>query len=222
MRFIDPDGMFADFFDVDGKKIGTDGIKNDQRLVVTDKNQAKQVEATNKAGGTTQIDDVSSAQFLPSTALLNQSMKVLDAQVKGTTPNEKLPSLVTPTGTVIEGPTGGAPVVTTNSKGNPEVTVPAAVPAAPAGTTAYGSYVNTTIHPHPTTGFTIGTAQFSAIPASGTLDAADASAFANHQTNIIVGRIGGSNGSLGIAIYHETTPVLNLTQKAVQKILTGN
>ncbi|WP_370341492.1 RHS repeat domain-containing protein [Mucilaginibacter aurantiaciroseus] len=26
MRFIDPDGMFADFFDIDGKKIGTDWI----------------------------------------------------------------------------------------------------------------------------------------------------------------------------------------------------
>ncbi|MCO5937432.1 hypothetical protein NAF17_17930 [Mucilaginibacter sp. RB4R14] len=54
--------------------------------MVTDKNQAKQVAATDKAGGTTQIDDISSATFLPSTPVLNQFIKVLNVQVNGTTP----------------------------------------------------------------------------------------------------------------------------------------
>jgi hypothetical protein len=226
IRNIDPDGMLppSDYYDQDGKKIGTDGHPEYQgKYVITDKQEAKQIAATNKTGGTTQLDDINSAQKLPSDVTLTQSLKVLNAQVNGGTPNEKLPSLVTPTGTVIEGQTGGAPTVTTDAKGVPTVTVPSTLPAAPSGLSAYGLSTITTIHPHPTTGFTVGNAQFTAIPASGTpLDAADAAAFAQHQTNIIVGRLGSPTGSLGISIYSGTTPAVDLTQRAVQKILTGN
>ena len=223
IRNIDPDGMLppSDYYDGDGKKIGTDGHPEYQgKYVITDKQEAKQIAATNKAGGTTQLDDINSAQKLPNDAALKQSDVVLNAQVNGGTPNEKMPSLVSPTGAVTVGQTGGTPVVTTNPNGTPEVEVPSTLPAAPSGLSSYGLSTFTTIHPHPTDGFTIGNAQFPAIRADGPLDAADASAFAQHQTNIIVGRLGSSTGSLGIAIYSGTTPALNLTQKAVEKILS--
>ena len=51
--FIDPDGMFAspfgDFFDKDGNKIGTDGIDDGKKFVVTDKKEAKSIKKTNQS-----------------------------------------------------------------------------------------------------------------------------------------------------------------------------
>jgi RHS repeat-associated protein len=67
LRFTDPNGMVAgDYYNQDAKLLGTDGIDDGKLYVVTDKDQAKQIEQTNKSGGTTQVGDVSSAVELPS------------------------------------------------------------------------------------------------------------------------------------------------------------
>jgi hypothetical protein len=59
LRFIDPDGMTpGDFYDQNGNRIGTDGIDDKKKYVVTDKQEAKAVEKTNKSGGTTQVSDI--------------------------------------------------------------------------------------------------------------------------------------------------------------------
>jgi hypothetical protein len=47
--------------DETGKRLGTDGKNDGKYYVVTNKNEASQIERTNKAGGTTQLSQVSSA-----------------------------------------------------------------------------------------------------------------------------------------------------------------
>jgi RHS repeat-associated protein len=64
LRFTDPSGMLAgDFYNEDGKRLGTDGLNDGRVYVVTDQAQAKQIQQ-NK--GTTQVSAVSSAVELPS------------------------------------------------------------------------------------------------------------------------------------------------------------
>jgi hypothetical protein len=68
IRFTDPDGRepFGDFYNQKGKYLGTDGQNDNKIYVVTNQQQAKGIEATNKTGGTTQVSNVSSAVELPS------------------------------------------------------------------------------------------------------------------------------------------------------------
>ena len=134
--FIDPDGMFAspfgDFFDKDGNKIGTDGIDDGKKFVVTDKKEAKSIKKTNKKGGTTQVSSVSSAQQLPSDAALTESLNVLQRMEDSGGDNEEN-SLVMNDGSVVRGETG---------EGNT-----ADLPAVPEGKT--DANVETSIHGHP-------------------------------------------------------------------------
>jgi RHS repeat-associated protein len=66
LRFTDPTGMEpGDFYNQDGKRLGTDGINDQKVYVVTDDAQAKQIQKTDKQGGTTQVSAVSSAVELP-------------------------------------------------------------------------------------------------------------------------------------------------------------
>jgi RHS repeat-associated protein len=66
LRFTDPTGMSpGDFYNQDGKRLGTDGISDGKAYVVTDDAQAKQIQQADKAGGTTQVSTVSSAVELP-------------------------------------------------------------------------------------------------------------------------------------------------------------
>ncbi|HEX8560407.1 MAG TPA: RHS repeat-associated core domain-containing protein, partial [Pyrinomonadaceae bacterium] len=67
LRFTDPNGMLAgDFYNQDGKRLGTDGVNDGKVYVVPDKAQAKQIEQADKRGGTTQASAVDSAVELPS------------------------------------------------------------------------------------------------------------------------------------------------------------
>jgi RHS repeat-associated protein len=67
LRFTDPTGMLAgDFYDEEGKRLGTDGRNDGKVYVVTNESEAKQVRATDKKGGTTQLSAVGSAVELPS------------------------------------------------------------------------------------------------------------------------------------------------------------
>jgi len=67
LRFTDPSGMLAgDFYNEEGKRLGTDGLNDGKIYVVTDQAQAKQIQQTDKNKGTTQVSAVSSAVELPS------------------------------------------------------------------------------------------------------------------------------------------------------------
>ncbi|MGB7068655.1 MAG: RHS repeat-associated core domain-containing protein [Pyrinomonadaceae bacterium] len=67
LRYTDPSGMIAgDFYNQDGDYLGTDGINDGKLYVVTNKDQAKQIQKTDKNKGTTQVSAVSSAIELPS------------------------------------------------------------------------------------------------------------------------------------------------------------
>jgi len=67
IRYRDVLGMGAgDFYDERGKYLGTDGQDDGRLYVVTDKQEEKQIQKTDKAGGTTSTSEVSSATQLPS------------------------------------------------------------------------------------------------------------------------------------------------------------
>lgn len=76
--FVDPDGMFADYYDQNAKKIGTDGVNDGKVVVVTDKKEAKAISATDKAGGTTSSDNVKSGVELPSAKVREQMGNAVD------------------------------------------------------------------------------------------------------------------------------------------------
>jgi hypothetical protein len=79
LRFIDVDGLApGDFYDQEGKRLGTDGLSDQKIYVVTDKSQAKQIEGTNKKGGTTAADSVSSAIELPSFSVRQEMGAAVD------------------------------------------------------------------------------------------------------------------------------------------------
>ena len=227
--FIDPDGMlaepFGDFFDKNGKKIGTDGIDDGKKYVVTDKKEAKSVKKTGKKGGTTQVSEVSSAQQLPSDAALTESINVLDRQVANGGLKEEA-SLVMNDGTVVSSPTGTEPVIDGGVS-----TATTSLPNLPAGTTT--ADVEATIHSHPTEVQEVGEQVFP--HSANTPSAADTGTFSQYNTNIIVGPLGtvkaGSvtkgpdgkvsvpNRSKGVVIYKRGQQPVSLKKNAVKKII---
>jgi RHS repeat-associated protein len=227
IRFIDPDGKVpGDFYNQNGTHLGTDGINDQKQYVVTDKNQANSIEATNKRGGTTQVKDVSSAVLLPSKAVLHESLAV----IKRTEDNGGLKeesSIVTKTGFVQNGPEGPTPTIV-----NGVATAPDKLPDLLPGTTT--NDVEATIHSHP---ITVEVVDGEAYPQSADAPSdQDKTTFGQFNRNIIVGALGqlgpgsvtkNTDGSLnipnrpvGIAIYdRNATPVIDLTKRAVEKIL---
>jgi RHS repeat-associated protein len=230
--FTDPDGMLAtpptDLFNMEGKKIGTDGVDNGAKMVVKDKAEATQI---SKTEGNIDLSTVKSGVALPSDAALKESLNVLDRTVKNGGYKEET-SLVMKSGTVVQGQTGPMPTIVKNI-----ATAPSNLPNLPAGTTI--SDVEASIHSHPTKVQQVGNTiypQSASIPSTGTVGT-DQQAFPQFQTNIIVGPIGtvnpnnvtaNPNGSLnipsrtnGVSIYNNSSlkPQVELSKKAVQNIL---
>jgi len=88
IRFTDPTGLFPiDYYDQKGNHIGTDGNDDGRVVVVTDKQEAKQIKKTNKKGGTTSLDQVSSGVELPSASVRSQMGKAVD---RSNSPNESV------------------------------------------------------------------------------------------------------------------------------------
>lgn len=87
LLFVDPDGMFGEYYDQKGNRLGTDGIDDGKIYVVTDKKEAKAISTTDKAGGTTQTGDVSSEVQLPSAGVRS---KMGDAVTRSLAPNESV------------------------------------------------------------------------------------------------------------------------------------
>ena len=81
IMLVDPDGnQIIDYFDLNGKKIGTDGNDNDTRsFVVTNKKEIRAIKKTDKKGGATQLSEVKSAKLSPSKASLTTAAGDLTA-----------------------------------------------------------------------------------------------------------------------------------------------
>ncbi len=230
IRFIDPDGRMAvdvipptDLYNTSGKKIGTDGVDNGVKMVVTDNKEARQI---SKTKGNVNLSTVQSGVTLSSDATLQESVNVLDRTVaNGGLREESL--IVMNDGTVVQGQTGSLPTIV-----NGVQTATASLPNLPAGTTPADA--EATIHSHPTTVQQVGNMIYpqSANTPSGT----DRGTFSQYNTNIIVGPLGtvnpnnvttNPNGTLnvlnrtnGAIIYdRNTTPRLELTRKAIQNII---
>ena len=228
MRFIDPDGMWGDYYNQDGKKVGTDGNNDGKKYLVTDNSQARSIARTTKSGGTTQVGDVSSAVLLPSNAALKESLNVLKETVDGGGLKEHS-SLVMTGGSVIEGSEGGQPKIQTDANGNSTSTAPSTLPSLPSD--CISADVEATIHSHPTDIQVDGN---TAYPHSATIPSSqDGTTLSKYSTNIIVGPLGQGSVSrsadgtlitsqtpLGAVIYNNNMqPQVQLTQKAIQKIV---
>ena len=226
IRYIDPDGRIAVDFDTDlyniaGKKIGTDGVDNGVKIVVTDKIEARQIL---KIKGNVDLNNVKSGVTLPSDVTLKESLNVLDRTIANGGLMEES-SIVMKDGTVIQGQTGSMPTVV-----NGVQTATTSLPNLPAGTTPADA--EATIHSHPTTVQQVGNQIF---PQSASIPSAtDRGTFSQYNTNIIVGPLGtvktatiNPDGTLnfpnrpnGAVIYNRNTTLqVELTRKAIQNIL---
>lgn len=83
--FLDPDGMApGDFYDEQGNKIGTDGIKDHKLYVITDKNEVKAANVATSKGLKFSKSDVKSEIELPSFAIRT---RMGDAVTRSNNPN---------------------------------------------------------------------------------------------------------------------------------------
>ena len=82
LRYIDPTGMSTedpiDYYNKNGDKVGTDGVSDGRKALVTNNSEARAIRRTDRSGGTTALSTVSSAVVLPSTTALRESVSVLD------------------------------------------------------------------------------------------------------------------------------------------------
>ncbi len=230
IKFVDPDGMmpFTDLYNLRGDKIGTDGVNNGVKMVVTDNSEARQVSRTR---GNIDLSTVTSGVTLPSTAALRESVNVLDRTIANGGLKEEV-SIVMNSGTVVQGQTGPVPTITNNIQ-----TAPSNLPNLPTGTTA--ADVETTIHSHPTTVQQVGSMiypQSANNPSTG--PGTDQTTFRQFGTNIIVGPLGtinpnsvttNPNGSLnipsrpnGAVIYdRNSNPKVELKRDAILRIINN-
>ncbi|MCD0465968.1 hypothetical protein [Flavobacterium sp. ENC] len=227
MKFVDPDGRapLTDLFNLAGRKIGTDGVNNGVKVVITDNREARQI---SRIRGNVDLSTVNSGVILPTDAVLRESLNVLSRTVSNGGQREES-SLVMNTGAVIRGQTGPMPTVV-----NGEQIAPSRLPALPLGTTP--SDVAATIHSHPTTVAQEGNQIFpqsASFPSTGI--GSDGPTFQQYNTNIIVGPIGtitnvtaSPDGTLnipnrtnGAAIYNsDSTRRVQLEKSAIERILT--
>lgn len=86
LLFVDPDGMFGDYYDQKGNKIGTDGRDDGRVYVVADKNEANKIKANDKAGQTTELNQINSGIELPSAS---SRAEMGTAVERSNSPNDK-------------------------------------------------------------------------------------------------------------------------------------
>ncbi|ASW73641.2 sugar-binding protein [Chryseobacterium piperi] len=226
IRFIDPDGRapLTDFYNLSGKKIGTDGVNNGVRVVVTDNKEARSI---SKIKGNVDTSSVKSGATLPSTAVLKESLNVLDRTINNGGKKEES-SIVMKDGSVLRGTQG--PEVQYGK----DAYASATLPDLPTGKTTADAAAS--IHSHPTKTEVVGEKVYSGNAQEPS--ATDTTTFAQYDTNVIVGPLGYSTGQSGvntstgkmetttnanpngIVIYNSSYPEpLKLETKAVKRIL---
>lgn len=230
--FIDPDGMMArpplDYYNNSGDRIGTDGVNDGRKAVVTDNSQARAIKRTDRSGGTTELSGVSSAVVLPSDPVLQESLNVLQ-RTTGNGGLREESSIVMNDGTVVQGQTGSMPTIVNGSQ-----VATASLPNLPAGTTPADA--EAMIHSHPTTVQQAGSTIYP--QRADTPSDVDRGTFSQYNRNIIVGPLGpvnpnnvttNPNGTLnvpnrtnGAVIYdRNATELLKLSRNVIQNILNN-
>ncbi len=80
---VDPTGMLdGDFYDQEAKYLGTDGIDDGKIYIVPNSSEAKEISKTNKKGGTTSVNAVTSAVELPSLSVRKEMSLVIEMDAK--------------------------------------------------------------------------------------------------------------------------------------------
>lgn len=222
----DPTGMsavFGDFYNKNGEKIGTDGIDDGKKYIVTNDLQARTIRDTNTAGGTTQVGAVSSAVSLPSDSSLQESLNVLDRTINNGGLREES-SIVMDNGNTIRGAIGELPTIVDGIQ-----TARASLPNLPIECTV--ADVETTIHSHPTR---VQESNGMVFPQSAsTRSSQDEATFSQYGTNIIVGPLGTINNvtrgpdgrvkipprSNGAVIYRSGQQPVELKRSVIERIL---
>ena len=226
IKFIDADGMVpGDFFNKRGDKIGTDGIDDKRNYYVPDSKEASAVEARSKQGDITHTGELCSVIELPSTAVLTESLNVLDRTKANGGAREESSVVMVSGDFVSRGNTGPMPTEN-NGVQTAEATLPLLLP----GRT--GADAQASIHSHPTAVKVDGDqvyAQSAEVPSN-----TDRGTFSQFKTNIIVGPVGelgqvtkGTDGKVniptrsnGIVIYDSNArPIIKFNQNVVEKII---
>jgi len=226
INMTDPTGMsavFGDFYNKNGEKIGTDGIDDGKKYIVTNDLQARTIRDTNTAGGTTQVGAVSSAVSLPSDSSLQESLNVLDRTINNGGLREES-SIVMDNGNTIRGAIGELPTIVDGIQ-----TARASLPNLPIECTV--ADVETTIHSHPTR---VQESNGMVFPQSAsTRSPQDEATFSQYGTNIIVGPLGTINNvtrgpdgrvkipprSNGAVIYRSGQQPVELKRSVIERIL---
>jgi len=220
LAFIDPTGMLGEFFDGNGRHLGSDGI-DDGKVYIANKGQSRSVKKALKKGGSENIASAqASSTEIPGLSVLNESLNVLDRTVANGGLREE-GSLVMNDGSVVQGETGPLPTIVDGVQ-----TAETKIPALPEGSS--DSDVSASIHSHPTTVQVEGGLAFpqSALNPSD----ADKSAFRRFGTNIIAGPLGQAtinrnSGAinqkpLGIAVFNRSAGLrITVTRKALKRIV---
>jgi len=229
LRFTDPDGMapFTEIYNENGKKIGEDSNGNDGKVsIVTDNDQAKRIAKEYKEGGVATETDVRSG-YQTTKGVLTEILDVLQRTTNNGGEREER-SVVSGSGQVVRGETGGAPTYETIGG--------VVVQTAPAGAINLPADINkmqaVNIHSHPLEiveheGQVFAqSANFPSLPA-------DRSTFMQYGVNVIAGKLGqlktaekNTDGSIkdfrkiGAVFYDKGGNTrLQLTQDAMKKIL---
>ncbi len=78
VKFVDPTGcIIGDFYDINGRKIGTDGIEDGANYLVLNREEVNFIKKLDKGGGNTLLDNLSSAIPVPSNNVINTAKLAL-------------------------------------------------------------------------------------------------------------------------------------------------
>ncbi len=208
IRYVDPTGMaYGDYFDENGKHLGTDGIDDGEIYIVTDRKERKQI---SKNEGKVEPGSISSAIDIGKVETLIASVGVMNRTIQNGNTAEEC-SVVSKSGEIVVGEKG-----TFSGANLPGVEDPAA-----------------SIHSHTWIPYNGVVGDLAINPSKGV----DTEAFMKYPMNVIVGSIdypntslGASQGygaynespNLGMAFFQQNKPdkyIVKLTMSAANKII---
>jgi hypothetical protein len=221
--FVSP---FGDFYDKRGNKIGSDGMDDGKKYIVTKRSDVRRIHKITRLRGTVQERSVPSSVVLPSDAAIRESLEVLK-RIEARGGLREQSSIVLKDDSVIRGEVGEKARIV----GNVQI-ADCILPALPEGR-SYDD-VETTIHPHPTA-VTVESGNWYPHSAS-TPSRIDRGTFARFTTNIIVGpleeirhigtyslystpKVPGRQMGIAVYYYNGSKPSVMITERAAERIL---